>query len=185
MLKQKSNDKTKTKKTKHNVSVFMDSYKIQGPALTEGKRRGRKAQVDAAVIGNIRQTLSDEEGVLVVEMHHLLGWGRSARSEAAGRAGRFLLLELLLWAIHAKIWIGLLMLLTCELRSLHSVVGGDAGDYTGIGGVRCSRSGSRPSLCRCAGVVWVVLRLSGFLLSNNEPGDRYRRRASPPSLFLE
>ena len=129
MLKQKSNDKTKTKKTEHNESVFMDSYKIQGPALTEGKRRGRKAQVDAAVIGNIRQTLSDEEGVLGVEMHHLLGWGRSARSEAAGRAGRFLLLELLLWAIHAKIWIGLLMLLTCELRSLHSFVGGDAGDY--------------------------------------------------------
>lgn len=125
--------------------------------LTERKWRGGEAQIDTAIIRNIRQTLGDEEGVLRVEMHHLLGWGRSARSEASGRAGRFLLLELLLRAVHAEIGIVLLLLLlTCELRPLHSVVGRSG---VGIsGGVRCSSQQQR----RPAIFVSFVVMLGSF-----------------------
>ena len=130
------------------VFIYPKRYgKIQ--PLTEGERRGGKAQIDTSIIGDIRQTLGDEERVLGVEMHHLLRWGRSARSEASGRAGCLLLLELLLCAVHAEIGIVLLLRLTCKLRSLHSVIGGG-----GVGisrSVRCSRRAVAGHRC----VVWL------------------------------
>ena len=99
--------------------------------LTERKRRRREAQIDTTVVGDVRQALGDEEGVLRVEMHHLLGWCRTVGAETAV-GGFLLLLELLLRIVHAEIWIVLLLwLLACELRPLHaarnSYLGGAGG----------------------------------------------------------
>ena len=156
----KRNAMTKSSTYRAGFQLKQDTARMR--PLTEGKWRRGKAQIDTSIIGNIRQTLGDEEGVLGVEMHHLLRWGRSARSEASGRAGCLLLLELLLCAVHAEVWVVLLLRLTCELRSLHSVIGGSG---VGIrGGVRCSRRAVAGHRC----VVWLGLgrfQVSGFLFS--------------------
>ena len=124
--------------------------------LTERKRRRREAQIDTTVVGDVSQALGDEEGVLRVEMHHLLGWGRTGAEAAVG--GFLLLLELLLRIVHAEIWIVLLLwLLACELRPLH------AATWMGQGALsryrRASFERGRPSLW---GVVVFGREFPGF-----------------------
>ena len=112
--------------------------------LTERKRRRREAQIDTTVVGDVSQALGDEEGVLRVEMHHLLGWGRTGAEAAVG--GFLLLLELLLRIVHAEIW-----LLACELRPLH------AATWVGQGALSRYRRASferRPAIVVGVGRFW-------------------------------
>ena len=150
----RSNDKP-NKQARHVLVSLTVRYHKDTTQLTERKRRRREAQIDTTVVGDVSQALGDEEGVLRVEMHHLLGWGRTGAETAVG--GFLLLLELLLRIVHAEIWIVLLLwLLACELRPLH------AATWVGQGALSRYRRASferRPAI-----VAWVVFgsKFPGF-----------------------
>lgn len=154
----RSNDKP-NKQARHVLVSLTVRYHKDTTRLTERKRRRREAQIDTTVVGDVRQALGDEEGVLRVEMHHLLGWGRTVGAEAAV-GGFLLLLELLLRIVHAEIWIVLLLwLLACELRPLH------AATWVGQGALSRYRRASferRPAIvvslwpCTAHAWAWVV-----------------------------